>query len=115
MVGQRDIGPHALGDLAHRGHVALQVAVDLRVAEIRERPRLDPLVAVGHVDRQQPADVRAVDRRARRLAPRAHLERAAVPVAGRVDPARARSGSRSWHEQVDLVARAQSAAARLAL
>ena len=54
VVGERDVGPHALGDLAHRGDVALHVALELGVGEVRERARLDPVVAVGDVDGSRP-------------------------------------------------------------
>ena len=67
VVGERDVRPRALGDLADRGDVALQVGVELGVGELGERPGLDAVVAVGDVDGQQAADVGAVDRRARGL------------------------------------------------
>ena len=92
VVGERDVGPHALGDLAHGGDVALEVVVELGVGELGERLRLDPLVAVGDVDRQQAAEVGPVDRRPHRLAPRLERQRAAVPVPGGVDPVQLRTG-----------------------
>ncbi len=51
-------------------HVGLDVRLDLGVAQLREGTRLDPLVAVGDVDRQQACERRAVDRAAHRLASR---------------------------------------------
>jgi hypothetical protein len=75
VVRQREVGADPLSDLAHGGHVALQVAVELRLREVRERLGLDPVVAVGDVDRQQAAEVGAVDGRAHRLAARLELER----------------------------------------
>ena len=71
---------------AHGGDVAVDVRGDLLVAEVRIRSRLDAVVAVGHVDGQQPADVGPVDGRARGVAPDPHVQRPAVPVAGGVDP-----------------------------
>ena len=80
-------GRHALDDLAHGGHVGVQVAVDLGVAEVVERRAPRCPRSVGDVDRQQAADVGPVDGRARRGAPRApDDQRAGVPVARRVDP-----------------------------
>ena len=106
VVGERDVGPHALGHLAHRGHVALQVAVDLGLVEVLERARLHALVAIGHVERQQARDVGPVDRHAGGLAAGLQRQLAAVPVAGGVDPV---VGERVavLAEQVDLVARAR--------
>ena len=92
VVGERDVGPHALGHLAHRGHVALQVAVDLGLVEVLERARLDALVAIGDVERQQARDVGPVDRHASGLA--TGLERPARrrPSRRRRRPSRGRAG-----------------------
>ena len=73
VVGERDVGARPLGDLAHGGDVALQVAVELGLRQVGERLGLDPVVAVGDVDRQQAAEVGAVDRRPHRLAARLEL------------------------------------------
>ena len=105
VVGQRHVRPGALGHLAHGGDVALQVAVELRLAQLRERLRLDALVAVGHVDREQAAEVGPVDRGAHRLAPCLDRQRAAVPVPGGVDP-RLRERLAVLAQQVHLVPRA---------
>ena len=86
VVGQRDVRPRAGRDFAHRGHVAIHVARDLFVAQRRVRPRLDAFVAVRHVDREQRADVGPVHGRAGRIATDRQVQRAAVPVAGGVDP-----------------------------
>jgi hypothetical protein len=86
VVGERDVGAGALGDLADRGDVALQVGVELCVGEVGERARLDAVVAVGDVDGQQAAEIGTVDRRVRGLRPRGHPQRAVVPVARSVDP-----------------------------
>ena len=63
VVGERDVRRDALGHLAHGGDVGVDVAVELGLGEIGERPRVDALVAIGHVQRQQPADVGPVDGR----------------------------------------------------
>ena len=102
VVGERDVGPGARGDLADRGDVALEVGRELVLAEVLERARLDALVAVGHVDGQQPAEVGPVDGRARRVAAHLELQRAPVPVAGGVDP-RERERLAVLAQQVDLV------------
>ena len=102
VVGERDVGPRALRDLADGGDVALQVVVQLGVGELGERPGLDAVVAIGDVDRQQAADVRAVDRRADGLGARLDRQRAAVPVAGGVDPVLL-EGLAVLAQQVDLV------------
>ena len=59
VVGQRDVGAHALGDLADGGDVALDVALELLVGAVQERLGVEALVAVVDVDGQQVADVRA--------------------------------------------------------
>ena len=58
VVGERDVGPRALGDLAHGGDVARRGSASSSASvQLEERPRLEALVAVGDVDRQQAADV----------------------------------------------------------
>ena len=91
MVGERHVRARAGGDIRHGGHVVGDVAVELGVAEVLERARLDVLVAVGHVHGQQPADVGAVDGCAR-LAQSPDDQLAAVPVADCADP----SSSSAW-------------------
>jgi hypothetical protein len=86
VVGERDVGTGALGHLAHGGHVGRQVSLDLVVGQVRERARLHALVAVGDVERQEPADVRPVHRGLDGLAAHGQRELPAVPVACRVDP-----------------------------
>ena len=125
MVGERHIGAHELGDLAHRIHVGLDVAGDLRVRAVARTssprcPRSDP----AHTG-QQTADVRAIDRaagdarplgaislgsrrlpaRSRLLLPRTSIahELAAVPVPGGVDE-RLALGMAVLAKQVHLVA-----------
>ena len=105
VVGERDVRPHALGDLAHGGDVALEIAVELGVREVAERLGLDAVVAVGDVDRQQAAEVGPVDGRPDRLAPGLEHQLAAVPVPGGVDPALL-EGVALLTQQVHLVARA---------
>jgi hypothetical protein len=85
MVGQRDVRRRARDHVLHRGDVGIDVARDLRVGAVREGACLHALVAVGHVDRQQVADVRPPDRHADRLAQ--HLDPVATvdPGAHRVD------------------------------
>ena len=77
-------------DLLHGCDVAAHIARDLLVAAARERARLHPLVAVQHVDRQEPRDVGPVDRAApasggTRAVEAAEAQLAAVPVAHGVD------------------------------
>ena len=112
VVGERDVRPRPRDDLRDGRDVALHVRGDLRLVEILERTRLDAVVAVGHVDRQQPADVRPVDRRPRRVAPDRQLELAAVPVAGRVDPRQVQRRA-VLAEQMQLVARPHERLAEL--
>ena len=53
VVGERHVGPRARADVAHRGDVGLHVGLDLGVAALQQRARLEALVAVGDVDGQQ--------------------------------------------------------------
>ena len=85
-------GRGALGDLAHRGDVALEVGVELGVGELGERARLDAVVAVGDVDGQQAAEVGAVDRRARGLASASSSAARRRPSRPRRRPTPARTG-----------------------
>ena len=104
VVGQRDVGPDALGDLPHGGHVAGHVVLDLLVGALEERPGLDPVVAVGDVDRQQAAEVRAVGGAAHGIAQPPQLQAlAAVPIAVRVDEGQP-LGRPFLAEEMDLVA-----------
>ncbi len=80
MVGKRHIGFAARDHVPHRIDIGLHVAIDLRVAALGERPRLDLLVAIGHIHRKQPADVGAIDGRAG-VSHLVHHELAPVPVA----------------------------------
>jgi hypothetical protein len=57
VVGQRHIGPHALGHLADGCHVGGEIVLELRLGELGVGLGLEALVAVGHVDRQHTADV----------------------------------------------------------
>ena len=43
--------------LAHGGRVQLDEALALRPRQVLQEPSLEPLVAIEHEDRQQPADV----------------------------------------------------------
>ena len=95
VVGERDLGAYARPQLAHGGHVGGDIGGDLRFAAVGEGARFDPLVAVGHIDGEQAADVGPVDGAAPRGRGRggagarpaglAHLELARVPVAEGVD------------------------------
>ena len=92
-------GRHARDDLAHGGDVGVQVAVDLGVAELRGTGAPRCRRSVGDVDRQQAADVRPVDGRARRASRRSlDDQRPGVPVARRVDPVQ-RERARSWQSR----------------
>ena len=115
VVGERDVRPHARGDLAHGGDVRVEVGVELLVGELRERLGLDALVAVGHVDRQQAADVGPVDRRARRLAA-GRRPRARPPSQSPAASTKSSSnGSRSWQSRCTSWPARTSAAASSAL
>jgi hypothetical protein len=62
MVGEGGVdAADRLGDRAHRGHVGLQVAIELGLGQLRERLDLEPLIRVFDVDRQQTVDVGVVD------------------------------------------------------
>jgi hypothetical protein len=50
-------GPGGGGDIADRGDVRGEVALDLAVGQLREGPGVESRVAVSHIERQQPADV----------------------------------------------------------
>ena len=86
VVHQRDVRTCALDDLAHGGDVRLQIAVQLVLGELLERAGLDAVVAIGDVDGQQAAEVRAVDRGLCRRAPLLDAQSAGVPVARRIHP-----------------------------
>jgi hypothetical protein len=103
VVRERDVRPDPLRHLPDRRDVALQVPRDLLVAQLRERPRLHALVAIGDVEREQPRDVRPVHRRAHRLPADLDVEFAAVPVARGIDPL-LRERIPLLRQQVDLVA-----------
>ena len=62
VVGEGHVdAPGPLGDRPDGGDVGVEVAVELRLAQLREGLDLEPLVGVLHVDRQQAADVGVVD------------------------------------------------------
>ena len=103
VVGQRRARRHARRHLAHGGHVALQVGVQLGVTQVGEGPGVEPLVAVGHVDRQHRADRRPVDGDAGGRAPGLHPQRAVLPRPDRVHPGQ-RERPRLLAEEVDAVA-----------
>ncbi len=105
VVRQRHVGRDPLGDLAHGGHVAREIPLDLLVGQVRERPRLHPLVAIRDVQGQQPRDVRPVHRGAHGLPPYLHVQAAAFPGAGGVDP-RKRQRVALLRQQVHLVPQA---------
>jgi hypothetical protein len=86
VVGQRDVGLHPGDDLAHRRDVRGDVGLELVVAAVEEGAGLEPLVAVGDVDRQQAPDLRSVDGQPGLLAQGLDTERALlIPRADRVD------------------------------
>ena len=108
MVGERQLRAHELAQLAHGGDVGSQVARELRIGAAQERARLDALVAIGHVHRQQPADVGPVHAAATGPLRRAHLAHAqgpAVPVSDGVHE-RLLLGVAVLAEQVHVVAQA---------
>ena len=106
VVGERDVGrARARRPRARRRRCAPGSASSSASDSVRERLGLDPLVAVGDVDRQQAAEVGAVDGRPHRLAARLDSQRAGVPVPGRVDPLLLERLA-VLAEQVDLVPRA---------
>jgi hypothetical protein len=86
VVGERQVGRNPFGDLPRGGDVAGQVGVELGLGEVLEGLGLEALVAVGDVDRQEAAEVGPVDDPPDRLAADVDAQRAAVPVAGRIDP-----------------------------
>ena len=92
VVRQRHVGRDPLRDLAHGGHVAREIPLHLLVGQVRERPRLHPLVAIRDVQGQQARDVRPVHRGAHGLPPHLHVQAAAIPGAGGVDPRQAPAG-----------------------
>ena len=117
VVGQRHVGPRARADVAHGGDVGLHVGLDLGVAALQQRARLEALVAVGDVDRQQAADVRAPGRHAHRLAQRRDLN-LARPASSHVPTASTKSSSSgrgSWQSRSTLCPARASAAHRRAL
>ena len=62
MVGESDVNASGqLGDLANRGHVGIDVAVQLLVAELGEGLDLEALVGVLDIDGKQAVDVGVVD------------------------------------------------------
>ena len=102
-------------DAAHRRDVRVQVAVELGVGELGERLHLEALVAVGHENRQQAADVRPVDRELPGDRPRGPVGRElAAPSADGVHPVQLVRVA-VLTEQVDLMTLRASAWARLAL
>ena len=64
VVGQRDVGPRPRDDVADGGDVGGHVGLDLLLAAVGEGAGLHARVAIGHVDREQPADVRPPRRHA---------------------------------------------------
>ena len=95
------------------------VARDLEIAALGERARLDALVAVGDVHRQQAADVRAVDRAAPRSPSRGRPSsrtRSAPPSQSPTASTNGwRSGWRSWLSRCTSWPSRTSAAASRAL
>ena len=99
VVGERHVGPHALGDLAHRGHVGVDVAVDLL-------PARGPGTAAPRCPRSGRRRRAAAGRRCRagRRSPapaRAASATSSAPASQ--SPAASThssaSGSRSWHSR----------------
>jgi hypothetical protein len=94
VVGERHLRSHALAQLEHGGHVGCDVVGDLPVIALRERTRLDALVAVRHVHGQQLTDVRPIHGAPARPARAITLacgsleiadsKRAVIPVADRI-------------------------------
>jgi hypothetical protein len=112
VVGERDLGAGAGGGLADGGDVGLDVAVELLVGQVRKGAGVGALVAIGDVERQQPADVRPVDRCARRRAAHVNLELAVVPLTGGVDPVELERVA-VLAEEVELVPRADEGGGEL--
>ncbi len=61
VVGQRNVGPGAPRHLSHPLGVGSEVQVELAVAQLGEGHGVEAVVLVGHVDRQDPADVGVMD------------------------------------------------------
>jgi hypothetical protein len=85
VVGQGDVGPGARRDVPDGGHVGRDVGGDLLVGEVGERARLDAVVAVGDVHREQAADVRAPGRHLHGLAQDLDPRLTPLPGPDRVD------------------------------
>ncbi len=106
MVCQRCLRvPRRGNHIAHGRDVRIEITVELGVAQVGERLHLEALVAVEDVDREQPADVGAVNGDAAGppgIANLLHLEPATVPVADRVDPVQLRC-TPVLAEEVDVV------------
>ena len=84
VVGERDVGFRAGDHIGHGRHVGVDVRVDLFNAQFLKRACLDVLVGVGHIHREQTADVGAIDGRSGGT-DLAHRQLAAVPVGDRAD------------------------------
>lgn len=62
VIGEGQVDtPGALRHIAHRRDVGLDVAIELRVGQLREGLDLEALVGILDVDRQQATDVGVVD------------------------------------------------------
>ena len=62
VIGQGHVDPPGpLGNRPDGGDVGVEVAIELRLAQLREGLDLEPLIGVLHVDGKQPADVGVVD------------------------------------------------------
>jgi hypothetical protein len=57
VIRERDVGTGFGGHPLHRRDVGLDVVSELAIAELGKGHRLEPLVAIGHVDGEDPADV----------------------------------------------------------
>ena len=109
VVGEGGVDPPYGGrDVADRGDVRLDIALDLAVAQLVEDPGLESLVGVLDIERQEPADIRQIRGhrpRSGELPKPLDLELAALPAPHRLHPFQTgRVGVLA--EQMDLVTEA---------
>src|SRR5262245_10636561 len=70
VVGEGEVDPtRSPGDLADGADVGVDVALELRLAQLRKGLDLEPLVGVLDIDREKAADVGDVDLDPRRARP----------------------------------------------
>ena len=114
VVGQRQVRPDPLRDVRDGRGVGRDVALDLGVGQLGKRPRVEPGVLVGHVERQDAADVGHVGRAPGRPPRRLDVQRAVIPAADGVDEAEFLR-RRSWQNRCTSWPRSTSARVSSAL